>query len=85
MVVYTIFLVAYLTLLVEVPGALATRNLGVSGNAQLLVALSSLLVLRNHAVSPLLWSVVVIAASGLHPQFAFVTLLMITIVSGAPS
>lgn len=79
-VVALVIFVVSLTFFREVPGALATRNLAISGSAQLMVGLASLLLLQWQALPPMAWSVLLIIASGFHPQYAFVPLLMITIV-----
>lgn len=77
---YVVLLVVWLSLLFEVPKALATRNFSVGGSAQLLVGLAGLLLLQARALPPLAWSAILVAASAFHPQYAFVPLLMVTIV-----
>lgn len=76
---YLLFLTISLTLL-KSPG-LAARNLTFAGSAQLLVGLGALALLEHLALSPMVWSIVLVLASDFHPQFTFVPLLMMTLLT----
>jgi hypothetical protein len=76
---YLVAVAGWLALLSSVGGSLIARNLGCGGSAQLLVGLGAVMLLEARALPPLLWTIVLLAASNFHPQYAFVVLLLMTL------
>lgn len=61
------------------PGGIAERNFSCAGSAQLLVGLGCLCLLEHLALPLWGWCLVAVSASAFQPQFAFVPLLMMTL------
>ncbi|MBM3463780.1 MAG: hypothetical protein FJX76_16915 [Armatimonadetes bacterium] len=82
--VYAVLLILSLTAFDGASPGVTERHLAVWGSPMLVVGLGGLVLLEGAQMNPLLWSVVMLAASNFHPQFAFVPLLAMTLLHPRP-